>query len=317
MPEIVCIIPVYNEERHVAAVINAIPASVHHIVVVDDASTDDTARIVRRIDDPRITLVQLRTNMGVGGAMITGYRKAMELGADIMVKLDGDGQMDPANIPALVAPIAEGRADYAKGVRFHHRRELKQMPWERLWGNIGLSFLVKAASGYWNILDPTNGFTAIGRTALDLLPLASLSHGFFFESDMLIALARIQAVVVDISIPARYGNERSHLSPVRSLLSFPSHLLRRFCSRILWRYFLLDFNVCSVFMVTGTALLTFATLFGGYHWIKNFVNQVPTATGTIMIAALTFILGFQLLLQAIVLDIQNVPRTPLQKTTWN
>ena len=315
MTTIACVIPVYNEERHIAAVIDSIPDLVHRIVVVDDASTDKTVDVIRQLNDPRIILVRQSINKGVGGAMITGYRTAMELGCDIMVKMDGDGQMDPLYLAALVKPVAAGMADYAKGARFHHLQALKKMPWGRLWGNIGLSFLLKAASGYWNILDPTNGYTALSRVALSRLPLDSLSNGFFFESDMLIALAKIRAVVVDISIPARYGSEKSHLSPMRSLVSFPWQLLKGFCSRILWQYFLLDFNVCSVFMISGSVLVAFAGSFGSYHWIKNFANQVVTPTGTIMIAALTAILGFQLLLQSIVLDVQNIPRSPLQGMT--
>ncbi len=312
MTLVACVIPAYNEAQFVEEVIAGIPASVQHIIVVNDGSTDDTAEVVRRIADPRLILIDHPKNQGVGGAMASGYRQALELGAEITVKLDGDGQMDAADIGRLVAPIEGGEADYTKGARFRDRSVLREMPLPRLIGNLGLSFLAKAASGYWDVFDPTNGFTAIERTALERLELDRLSQDFFFETDMLIKLYLIDAVVVDVPTKARYGAETSHLRPAQVLFTFPVRLFLGSCRRILWRYFIRDFTAFSAFLLAGTALSSFGMAFGLYKWLSAILTQTPTPIGTVMVAALPFILGFQLLLQAAVLDIGNVPQRPLQ-----
>jgi len=309
---VVCVIPAYNEERFVANVIAAIPGFVRAVVVVNDASTDGTAEAVREINDPRVTLLNHRRNRGVGGAMVTGYRKAVELGADVVVKIDADGQMDPSEIGKLIAPIRKGLADYAKGVRFRDAGVLRRMPRLRLIGNLALSFLTKVASGYWNVFDPTNGFTAIARQALAALDLDALSARYFFESSMLIHLYRIGAVVQDVPIKAVYGREVSDLRVAGALVTFPVYLLQALGRRVVRKYLIEDFSALSVFLISGLALGGFGTIFGLYKWIGNWVKGVATPAGTVMLAAFPCLLGFQLLLQAIVLDIGNVPRIPLQ-----
>ncbi len=305
-------IPAYNEARFIEGVIAGIPDGVDHVIVVNDASTDDTEEVVRRIADPRLVLISHPENRGVGGAMASGYRRALELGAEVTVKLDGDGQMDAADIRRLVAPIETGEADYTKGVRFQDRSVVREMPLLRLIGNLGLSFLAKAASGYWNIFDPTNGFTAIERTALERLELDRLSRDFFFETDMLIKLYLLGAVVIDVPTRARYGAETSHLRPGKVLRTFPARLFLGSCRRILWRYFIRDFTAFSAFFLAGTALFSFGLTFGLTKWYWAIVTQAATPIGTVMAAALPLILGFQLLLQAAVLDISNVPHRPIQ-----
>jgi hypothetical protein len=187
------------------------------------------------------------------------------------------------------------------------------MPKARLVGNLALSFMTKAASGYWNVFDPTNGFTAIGRAALGQLRLDRLSKGYFFETDMLIQLYRCRAVVADVPMKTRYGSERSDLSLTRTFFTFPPRLARALASRLLWEYFISDFTACSAFLLSGMLLFTFGFVFGAYHWITGYLTHAANPTGTVMLAAVPLILGFQLLLQAAVLDIQNVPRVPLQR----
>ena len=210
------VIPAHNESRHIGGVLAAIPSRVSDVIVIDDASTDDTADIVRRCPDPRVILVRHERNLGVGAAMVSGYRRALEQGAEVVVKVDGDGQMHPAQIPALLAPIVDGRADYTKGARFYEWDSLRAMPRWRFIGNLGLSFLTKAVSGYWNLMDPANGFTAIHHAVLERLPLSRLAADYFFETDMLIHLYRVQAVVVDVPMPASYGDEESGSAPCTS-----------------------------------------------------------------------------------------------------
>ena len=313
MSRIACIIPAYNESAFIKGVISSIPDYVELIVVINDASTDNTEEIVKGIPDPRVNLITHTTNQGVGGAVVSGYQAALKLGADIVVKVDGDGQMDTQLIKRLVSPIVQGKADYAKGVRFRDSSVLKTMPFTRLVGNLGLSFLTKAASGYWNILDPTNGFTAMGRHALQDLKLDKLSKGFFLETDILINLSMIDAVVVDVPMRAKYGDEESHLSVVKTLFTFPFFLLRGAFRRILWRYFVRDFTAFSIFLIFGTTLFTLGTVMGIVKWITAVTTATPTPTGTVVLVALLVILGFQFLLNAITLDINNVPTEPLQR----
>ncbi|WP_345326491.1 glycosyltransferase family 2 protein [Candidatus Villigracilis proximus] len=228
---IATVIPAYRVEQNIESVLQDLPAYIKHIIVVDDASPDSTSDLVTAAakKDSRITLIHHTENLGVGGAMISGFRKALELGAQIVVKIDGDGQMDPAHIPALITPLILGKADYVKGNRFRDFQSLLQMPFVRRIGNLGLSFLTKAATGYWSIFDPTNGFFAIRAEILTQLPLEKIDHRYYFETSMLANLYLIGALVMDIPIPARYRNETSSLSIRRSLFEFPVKLLITFC----------------------------------------------------------------------------------------
>ncbi len=306
------IIPAYQAADTIEKVLDGIPAWVEAIYVVDDASPDETAARVRAYCDPRVHLLTHDVNSGVGEAMVTGYRHALLQGMDICIKMDADDQMDPTYLQELIEPLVAGRADYAKGNRFHDAQALRCMPFLRKVGNAGLSFLNKVASGQWHLFDPTNGYTAIHRTALLALDLQQVHPRYFFESSMLILLGTLSAVVEDVPMPARYSGERSSLSVGRTLSEFPWQLLRYGLRRIVWQYFVVDFNAVSLFLVCGVPLITFGVSFGLYHWIDNYLRNVLTPTGTVMLAVLPLILGFQLLLQALVLDVQHVPRRPLQ-----
>jgi glycosyltransferase involved in cell wall biosynthesis len=313
LPVIAVVIPAYRAASHIRSVLEGIPSFVHHIVVVDDGSPDETGMIVKSWPDPRARLVVHARNQGVGGAVLSGYEEALTLGAEILVKMDGDDQMDPAYIWPLVAPILYGQADYAKGNRFLHARELHSMPLVRRIGNAGLSFLTKAASGYWNVFDPTNGYTAIHASVARNLNRANLDRRFFFESSMFLELSLMRAVVRDVSIPARYRNEKSSLSEGRALVQFPARLLRGLLRRWMIQYYLRDFTAFSVFLLTGLSMVLFGTAWGSYHWLQSYRHGGLASTGTVMIAVLPIIVGIQLLLEAVILDIQNVPTRPLQE----
>jgi len=310
--KIAVIIPAFRAENTIQKVLSGIPNWVDAIYVVNDASPDETAARVRSTRDPRVRLTSHEVNQGVGGAMITGYRQALKDGMDICAKMDADDQMDPAHLAELIEPLAEGRADYTKGNRFHDAAALRRMPLARRLGNAELSFLIKAASGQWHIFDPTNGYTAIHRAALAALELGKLHPRYFFESSMLIKLKEIGALVEDVPMPARYGEERSNLSVSRTLVEFPWLLLGHGLKRVLWQYFVADFNAVSLFLVSGIPLVVFGLVFGIYHWIESYLRGALTPTGTVMLSVLPLILGFQLLLQALVLDVQSVPQRPLQ-----
>jgi len=302
-PRVVIVIPCYRVARHIGALIDAIPVRYEHIVCVDDASPDDTAEVITALGDPRVTLLRHAQNRGVGGAMKTGYAQALSMGADILVKMDGDGQMAPDDLDALLAPLLAGDADYAKGNRFVDRTALRAMPPVRRIGNAALSFVSKAASGYWNMLDVSNGFTAVTRTALTDSEMAQVADRYFFETSLLIELYLARARVADVSLPARYGDEESSLRIGRVLLTFPPLLLRGLGRRFYWRYLIEDFGLVSLCVLSGVPLLLFGVVFGVVRWIDSIQSNAPASAGTVLLAALPIILGFQLLLTAAVLDV--------------
>jgi glycosyltransferase involved in cell wall biosynthesis len=305
------VIPAFKVAGHIKDVVESVPGGIDHVVVVDDACPESSGKVAEATGRANLTVLYHEKNLGVGGAMITGYRKALELGADIVIKMDGDGQMDPAYIPKLIEPLANGEADYSKGNRFRDFKKLGEMPRARLIGNSALSFLVKASSGYWNIVDPTNGYTAIHRRALERLDVDRTAKRFFFESDMLINLNIAGAVVQDIGIPARYGDEGSTLRVWKAPVEFLPRLLKGLARRIVLRYFVYDFNMASVYLLLGLPLFLFGVIFGAVEWAGSLATSEPTPLGTIMLAALPVILGLEMLLQAINIDINSVPKKPI------
>ena len=306
------VIPAYHAADTIEAVLNELPDYLRHIIVVDDASPDNTSELVTNfaVRDKRIILVRHEQNQGVGGAMVTGFNKALELGAQVIVKIDGDHQMDPAYIPELVTPLLEGKADYVKGNRFRDFEALGHMPMVRRIGNLGLSFLTKAATGYWNCFDPTNGFFAIRAEMLAELPLERIDQRYFFETSMLANLYLLGAFILDVPMPARYRGERSSLSIWRVLSEFPGKLLVTIVRRILLRYFLFDFSMVSVYLLTGLPLILFGLIFGSIKWIQFARLGVAAPTGTVILPTLALILGIQILLSAIEIDMNAAPKSP-------
>ena len=306
---IAVIIPAYKAQGTLRAVVEAIPPTIRHIIIVDDKSPDETWALIQNLaaSDPRVVALQNEVNLGVGGAMKTGFQEALRQGADIAVKIDSDGQMDPAYLPALIQPILEGKAEYCKGNRFLDSTALRQMPAIRRAGNLALSFLTKLASGYWQIFDPTNGYTAISAAALANLNFDELEDRYFFETSMLCELYYQRARVQDVAIPAKYGSEKSSLSVPYSILEFSVKLLGRFFTRIGRAYYLRDFTAVSLLLFAGLLSVGFGAVWGAFHWIASIRTGVAASTGTVMIAVLPLIMGFQMLLQALVLDIQNSP----------
>jgi len=311
---IAVVIPCYKSSEHILEVLKQIPDMVDAIYCVDDGCPDKTGEhILNNSKDKRVQVLTHDQNRGVGGAMVTGYQQALKDGVDIIVKIDSDGQMDPAILPRFVEPIMHGRADYTKGNRFYSPDFLGGMPKIRLLGNAGLSFLNKFSSGYWQIFDPTNGYTAIHGEVLKLLPLDKISKGYFFESDMLFRLGTLRAVVMDIPQKAVYGSEESNLKVSKALLAFAYSHMRNFFKRIVYSYFVRDFHVASIEWVLGPALLLFSLVFGVAQWIDSVQNASNASAGTVMLAALPLIVGLQLTLSALHFDIQNQPKTPLHR----
>lgn len=311
--DIAVVMPAYQAERWIADALSSVPAFVRRIIVVVDGCSDATGRAVNEAAalDARVVRVDHSVNRGVGAAMRSGYTRALEDGAELIAKMDADGQMDPAALSALLLPVALGRADYAKGNRFVHSREIRAMPAVRLVGNAALSLMSKLSTGYWNLLDPTNGYTAISREALAAIDMEQLDDRFFFESSMLTELSLVRAVCVDVAIPARYGGESSQLSVARSIFEFAAKHARAFLRRLWLRYVVLDFSAVSLLLAVGLPLALFGILFGLRHWIQSSIAGVPATAGTVMVAAFTTAAGLFGIVQAMIYDILSVPNVPL------
>lgn len=312
---VAAVVPAFNVANELGGVLRSMPALFATIVVVDDGSTDQTGAIADRYAqlDPRIVVVHHDRNRGVGAAMVSGFRTAVNAGADVAVKVDGDGQMPLWLAPQLVEPLLNGEADYVKGNRFRDFQAIRSMPPLRRLGNVVLSFLAKAATGYWRCFDPTNGFIAIRADVLSQLPLQKIDTGYYFEISMLSCLYLIGAVVQEMPMPARYAGEASSLSIARVLRQFPGRLLWSLLRRVALKNFVYDFNLQSLQLAAGLPLLLAGLIFGAWKWIWYASHGLAAPTGTVVLPALMIMLGVQLLLSAAHLDLEAVPREPVNR----
>lgn len=305
------VIPCYRVRAQVLTVIARTPAWVAGIVCVDDACPQGSGALIEaECDDPRVVVIHNAENQGVGGATLAGYAEAARRGGRILVKVDGDDQMDLDYLAALVAPILLGEADYAKGNRFTSISHLSGMPRVRLFGNAGLSFLAKLSTGYWSVFDPTNGFTAIDAEVARLVMTRRIEPRYFFETDLLYQLGALRAVVRDVAMPARYADEESNLKIGAQIWPFASKHLRNFGKRVIGQYFVRDFNAASLQFVFGIAAILFGLIYG-LSYLATREPGMAAPAGVVMMAALPIILGVQLLLQSLNFDVVSQPSRPI------
>lgn len=304
------VIPCYRVENAIRDVVTGLPSWITAVVAVNDCSPDRSGEILDEMarEMPFLHVRHHEKNQGVGGAMATGFQAALELDVDVVVKMDGDGQMDPSFLPALLEPLRSGRADYAKGNRLRSLKGLQSMPKMRLFGNIALTFLTKVASGCWHVMDVQNGYLAITKEALADLPLERVEKSYAFENWMLAQVANHGFHVADVPMPAIYGDEISSLSITKTLWSFPPKLVRLFVERLVLRYVIFDLSPIALYLVAGTTLMLFGSGFGAYQWWMSRITGVPALTGSIALTLLPLLLGFNLLLQAVDMDIRNAPK---------
>ena len=311
MPNIAVVIPSYKVVGQILGVIERIPDFVFRIYVVDDACPEGSGKFVEENSkNIRVRVIYHKVNMGVGGAVMSGYEAAIYDGADVIVKIDGDGQMDPALISSFFIPIITGEADYTKGNRFFDLEGIRTMPKARLFGNAVLSFMTKLSSGYWDLFDPSNGYTAIHADVARHLPFEKISKRYFFETDMLFRLNTLRAVVVDVPMDAKYGDEVSNLKIAPIIGEFLFKHARNLMKRIFYNYYLRDLSIASIELPIGLSMLFFGIIFGGYNWYESSQSAVPTPAGTVMLAALPILMGVQFILAFIGYDISSVPRRP-------
>ncbi|THD58969.1 MAG: glycosyltransferase family 2 protein [Phenylobacterium sp.] len=305
------VVPCYKVRAHILDVIAKAPAWVEGIVCVDDACPEKSGELIEQnVTDPRVVVVKLAQNQGVGGATMAGYREAIARGGQVLVKVDGDDQMDLGYMAHLVAPILLGEADYAKGNRFTSISHLASMPTVRVFGNAALSFAAKLSTGYWNIFDPTNGYTAIEAQVARMAIEKRVSQRFFFETDLLYHLGTLRAVVRDVPMPARYGGEVSNLRVGAIVGPFALKHATNFFQRVLGQYFVRDFNAASLELVFGLISLVFGVVYG-LQYLASHQHGQPASAGVVMAAALPIMLGAQLLMQAMNFDVLNVPGRPI------
>jgi dolichol-phosphate mannosyltransferase len=310
--KIAVVIPSYKVRTHILNVISAIGPEVCRIYVVDDCCPEASGQFVaQNCTDERVLVVRNPQNQGVGGAVMTGYQAALADDMDIVVKIDGDNQMDPALIMDFVSPIIQGEADYTKGNRFFDLEEIRAMPKIRLFGNAALSFMTKLSSGYWDLFDPTNGYTAIHTDVIRHLPFHKISRRYFFETDMLFRLNTLRAVVIDIPMDAKYGDEESNLKISKIVGEFLVKHARNLGKRIFYNYYLRNMSLASLELPLGLLLVAAGVFFGAGHWIESARTNTPTPAGSVMLAALPIIIGTQFLLAFLGYDISSTPKRPI------
>jgi glycosyltransferase involved in cell wall biosynthesis len=306
--KIAVVIPCFKVGAHILQVIKGIGPEVDVIYVIDDCCPENSGDLVlKNILDQRVKVLFQKKNTGVGGGVIRGYKAAIDDNIDIIVKIDGDGQMNPSLIHKFAHPLIHNLYDYTKGNRFHELIYLQKMPKLRIFGNALLSFINKFSSGYWNIVDPTNGYTAINIKTLKTLPLEKISYDYFFETDMLFRLALLKAKVLDIPIKSIYKDEKSNLKVKSIIFKFIFKHFKNFNKRFFYNYILRDVSIGTFEFIFGLIFLCFGLIYGGIKWYFSITSKIPTPTGTIVICAILIILGFQLLLAYIHNDIQENP----------
>jgi glycosyltransferase involved in cell wall biosynthesis len=304
---IAVVVPAHNEEALIAQTVTSMPELVDHIVVVDDASTDATGEKATATADPRLELIRHEQNKGVGGAILTGHRRAIDLGADVAVVMAGDAQMDPEYLPQLLDPICDDGYDFTKADRFFGFDSFQGMPRYRVVGNVVVGFLAKASTGYWNLFDPLNGYTATRTSALERLPLERIRADYAFECDILVYLNTIRARAKDVPIPAVYGDERSGIRLFRDARRLLWSLFKGFWRRIVWKYVLWSFSPVAIFLFAGLALVGWSIVFGAWV-VYETIGDPVASTATVLMCVGPLLVGINLLIVATVLDILETPR---------
>lgn len=297
------IIPVYNCKDQVHLVFTHFPFElISLVVIVDDCCPVNSGEVAKAIAEKSrtnpncaIELVRNTVNSGVGGAIKTGVKHVLANHKDIdyMIKVDGDGQMDPKEIHRFIECAEEQDADYVKGNRFTDISLLHRMPKIRLIGNSMLSFIMKVATGNYSIMDPTSGYLLMHRRIFESLNLDKIHNRFFFESSMLGEVALRKLKIAQVPIKTIYGTEESNLSVRKVLMEFPPKILRIFIKRLLYQYFIYNFSFGSMALVIGIPLFIFSVIFGVYHWVHSIATDVPATAGTVMLSGLSFLVSIQ------------------------
>ena len=308
---VVCVVPAFRGAGAIVDVVKGALEFVDRVVVVDDACPEGSGKLVERafMGDSRVECLFHDVNGGVGAAMKTGMLRAQQIGAQFVVKIDADGQMDPTFIPGMRdVLLVKPQLALVKGNRFYDSSVARAMPGIRLFGNSVLTLLVRIATGLWGSIDPTNGFFMIRASSLRRIRFGSLSNRYYFEISLLAAIAMRRMEIAEMEMPAIYGPHPSSLNVWNAAVDFPRRLVGTFSKRLIWQYLISDMNVGSVMLGLGAILMTISIAYGGAAWIETLRSGIPRTPGTVMLAFLPFITGFQLLVNALIYDVQFSPK---------
>jgi glycosyltransferase involved in cell wall biosynthesis len=297
------VVPAYNEEKLIKVTIETIPDFVDRIYIIDDGSTDNTPNIIKTFKDPRIHLIQHNQNKGLGASIASGYKQALEENMGIVAVMAGDNQMDPNQLPNLITPIIEGNADYTKGNRILSKEYRVGMSKWRFFGNVILSLLTKIGTGYWQILDSQNGYTAISKKALERIDLDNIYPYYGYNGDILTKLNIYDFNVIDVDMPARYGTEKSKIKYGRYIFKVSLMLIKNFLWRLKEKYIIRDFHPLVFFYLFGIV----STILGLEQGIEivyyDFISGEVSTTSSIL-CALLIISGLQALFFAMLFDME-------------
>jgi glycosyltransferase involved in cell wall biosynthesis len=304
---VAAILPCYNEEKLIAKTVNTLPDFVDFIIAVDDQSKDDTWKIIKDLakKNKRVVPLQLEHNQGIGGAYINGFNLALEKNADLIFTMAGDAQCNQEYMPNMADTLLDEKLDYVKANRFVHLEELKQMPTFRRVGNTVITILTKFSSGYYSIFDSQNGYGVFKRKTLEKLPFAHIGRRYDYENTLLIALAIMGAKIKDEPVPAIYGDEESTIPVFKTTMRALNVVWKGFWKRIYNKYVLINFHPIALFIFGGLLLSSVGFLFGIYMLLVKLIADITPSSGTVMLAVLPIILGFQLLLTAVTMDMNN------------
>jgi glycosyltransferase involved in cell wall biosynthesis len=304
--KIAVVVPALNEEQRIRQVLETLPAFVDRILVVDDASRDSTAQIVRSCGekDRRVLLIEHQENRGVGSAIVSGYRRALEEGLDVVAVMAGDAQMAPEDLPTVLLPVVRGEVDYAKGNRLFRGESWRVIPHYRYLGNAVLSLMTKIASGYWHVGDSQCGYTAISRAALALLPLDRLYPRYGVPNDLLIKLNTLNLRTRDVSVrPVYHQGGKSGIRLSKVIPRITLLLARGFLERLLYKYVIVDFHPLIFFYLLGLLTFPVGLLFGSYLFFYRLLIG-PVAATSALFAVFLLVSGLQSLFFAMWFDME-------------
>jgi glycosyltransferase involved in cell wall biosynthesis len=299
------VVPAYNEESLIQETVDGIPTYVDKIYVINDASSDRTAEIVDNMTDPRVFPIHHEINKGVGAAITSGYKCALSDEMDLVAVMAGDNQMDPKQLPRLIMPIIEGKADYSKGNRLLSPEMRQGMPLFRAFGNSLLSLITKIGSGYWHISDPQNGYTVISKYALETIDIGSIYPYYGYCNDILLKMNAFGLKVEDVTMPARYGTEKSKIKYGKYILKVGPMIFRGFLWRLKMKYMVLDFHPLVLFYFTSMLLVPFGLLFGIWIILRKMVFHGFVSANYPLLDVFISLVGLQLLFFAMFFDMQE------------
>ena len=304
MIKIVAIMPCYKNSEIAPSVARDVIRFVDKLICVDDYCPESTGENIRNsLKSEKIDFIFHESNKGIGGAMKSGFIYALKFSPEIVIKIDSDGQMDPILIPKLIEPLLEGTSELTKGNRFTNPKSIRKMPIIRIIGNIGLGFITKLSTGYWELFDPTNGYLAIRRNILEKINIDKIDDKFFFETDLLFRFGLADAMIVEMPTKVIYNNEISNLVPLKQVTYFIKKLFVCFIKRIFYQYFLFEINIGSFELFLTIIISSCAIGWNIYSVVSGILLNKLSSPGTTAIGVILTISALQFMLAFINYDV--------------